>query len=253
MKAILADDELTLLEHLKQALTELWPELEIVGTASNGKSAVELIMQHKPDIAFLDIRMPSLTGLEVATQVADRCSLIFVTAYDNYAIEAFEANAVDYLLKPFSRERLQKTVDRLQQKQLPGAQPFTSPKEIIDLLTNLQHNKRNDSQTMHWFRSSLGDDTFLIHVNDVLYLESDTKYTNVVSKEGSFPIRMSLTELEEKLDKEKFQRIHRNAIVNLHAIDRVKRLIDGRYTVHIKDHDKELTVSRSYAANFKQM
>ena len=253
MKAILADDELTLLEHLRQALTELWPELEIVATASNGKSAVDLIMQHKPDIAFLDIRMPSLTGLEVAARVADRCAFIFVTAYDNYAIEAFEANAVDYLLKPYSRERLQKTVERLKQKQLPDAQSFASPTEIIELLSNLQRNKSSGNPSMHWIRSSLGEDTFLIHVNDVLYLESDTKYTNVVSKEGSFPIRLSLSELEQKLDKEKFQRIHRNAIVNLHAIDRIKRLIDGRYTVYIKDHDKELTVSRSYAANFKQM
>jgi len=229
----------------------MWPELNIVATASNGKAAVDLIIQHKPDIAFLDIRMPSLTGLEVAATISDQCEIVFVTAYDHYAIEAFEANAIDYILKPFTRERLQKTITRLKQKQ--GAHQTKTNQDIIALLSQLHSGKNKNENDLQWIRSSLGEDTFLIHIDDVLYFEADSKYTNVVNQEGSYPIRTSLSELEEKLDSEKFRRIHRNAIVNLHAIDRIKRLIDGRYTIQIKNNGKELTVSRTYAAQFKQM
>jgi len=253
MKAILADDEPTLLAHLKQTLMELWPELNIVATANNGKAAVDLINEHKPDIAFLDIRMPSLTGLEVAAKLPHYCEIVFVTAYDNYAIEAFETNAIDYLLKPFTHERLQKTIDRLKQKFALGQNLGKSTKDLFELLSKLQHSDVDNQSKLNWIRASLGEDTFLIHIDDVLYFESDTKYTNVVSREGSYPIRTPLVDLEQKLDSKSFRRIHRNAIVNLHAVERIKRLIDGRYTLFIKDHPKELTVSRSFAAQFKQM
>jgi len=251
MKAIIADDEPNLLQHLKQMLGELWPDLDIVACADNGKTALELIIKHQPDIAFLDIQMPSLTGLEVATQIAEHCDIVFVTAYDNYAIQAFESKALDYLLKPISKQRLLKTIERLQQKHAQGSDRAISSQELLALLASL--NQRNNNQEMQWIRATVAEDTFLIHIDDVLYFEADSKYTSVVSKDGSYPIRSSLNELEEKLDENKFRRIHRNAIVNLHAIAKFKRLIDGRYILYIKDHPKELTVSRSYAGQFKTM
>jgi len=253
MRAILADDEPKLLQHLTQALNELWPELEIVATANNGGSALDLIQQHIPDIAFLDIRMPILSGIEVATNIPESCDIIFVTAYDEYAIAAFESNAIDYVLKPFSMERLAKTIDRVKKRRQTSPVTASLSSELIELLNNIKVNAARDSDQLSWIRASIGDETFLIHVDDVVYFESDAKYTNVVCKDNSYPIRTSLTELESKLDKEKFWRIHRNAIVNLHAVKKVKRLIDGRYQLLLDDTDTELTVSRSFASLFKQM
>lgn len=248
MKALLADDEPKLLEHLFNTLQMHWPELEIIGKACNGQEALQLIQQEKPDIAFLDIRMPGISGIEVAGKVADQCQIVFITAFDEYAIEAFETNAVDYLLKPYSVERIKKTIERLK-----NSQPSINSGQLSQLLQNLQNAQQPTNNKLTWVKASIGDDTFLIHIDDVLMFESDAKYTSVITKDNNYPIRTTLNELESQLDTDKFWRIHRGVIVNIKFVAKVKRQLDGRYLLSLQTIDKELTVSRSYAHKFKQM
>jgi DNA-binding LytR/AlgR family response regulator len=249
IRAIIADDEEALRQHLKKKLIELWPGLEIAGEAGDGGAALRLIHDEGPDIAFLDIRMPGLTGLEVAKRAAGRCLFVFVTAYDKYAIEAFESGAVDYLLKPISEDRLEKTIKRLRERFSASA----ALPDISAVLEKVSRSLEKSSGHLQWIKAQHKDGITLIPVADVYYLKSTDKYTTVRTREGEFLIRKTIKELEGELDPELFWRVHRAAVVNAKSIHSVNRSVAGTCTIRFKDIPDHLTVSRAYAHLFKQM
>jgi len=249
VKAVIADDEAPLRQFLRARLSEVWPELVICGEAKNGKDALDLIERHRPQIAFLDIRMPGLTGMQVARKIADSCRIVFVTAYDEYAVEAFEKEAVDYLLKPVSGERLEKTVKRLKQALESGA---TAPADVLHrLMARLSEMEKPGP--LQYLRVQHGDGVRLIPVEDVIYFKAEDKYTAVITKEGEALVRKPIKELAEDLDPEKFWQIHRGVIVNVRSIARVSRSLTGKGVVKLKDRSETLTVSSRYMHLFKQM
>jgi len=249
VKAIIADDESPLRQFLAARLAEVWPELVICGDAKNGREALDLIERHKPHIAFLDIKMPGLTGMEVAGKIAGACRIVFVTAYDGYAVEAFEKEAVDYLLKPVSKERLERTVKRLKEDLETGK---AVPADILQrLMARLSGGE--DPQRLQYLRVQQGDAVRLISVDDVIYFKAEDKYTTVITKEGESLIRKPIRELVEELDPAKFWQIHRGTIVNVQSIGRVSRSLTGKGVVKLKDHGETLTVSSRYMHLFKQM
>jgi DNA-binding LytR/AlgR family response regulator len=249
VKAVIADDEAPLRQFLRARLSEVWPELVICGEAKNGKEALDLIEKHRPHIAFLDIKMPGLTGMDVAEKIAGSCRIVFVTAYDEYAVEAFEKEAVDYLLKPVSKERLEKTVKRLKENLATGA---ALPIEILQrLMPRLFHEKGSGS--LQYLRVQHGDGVRLIHVEDVIYFKAEDKYTTVITREGESLVRKTIRELAEELDPEKFWQIHRGSIVNVRFIARVSRSLTGKGVVKLKDRSETLAVSSRYMHLFRQM
>jgi len=252
IKAIIADDEKQLRSHLKSMLSKVWPDLIICGEARNGREALELIEKHRPDIAFLDIRMPGLSGMEVAGKVAGSCWVVFVTAYDQYAIEAFENEAIDYLLKPVTRERLEKTARRLKEQIDSYTKPPVDFSEIVNkLIVNLQ-----DMETpgyLQWLKVQQRDGIRLIPVDEVYYFKAGDKYTMVITKGGESLIRKPIKDLADELDPDKFWRVHRGTIVNAGCISEVSRSLTGRSVIRLKDLPETLTVSRSYVHLFKQM
>ena len=239
--AIIADDEAPLRHHLKKLLANLWPTLQISGEASNGLQALELIKT--ADIAFLDIEMPGMKGLEVAAKYDGACRIVFITAYDKYAIQAFENAAVDYILKPVSEERLQKTIERLQQKLEPS----------VDFETLRLMIQQPTVSYLQWLKVSHKDEIYLLPVNEVDYFQASNKYTSVVTAEKEWLIKTPIKELETTLNPKYFWRIHRGTIVRLPAIARVTKGFQGRYILQLHEHKEELTVSRAYAHLFKQM
>jgi DNA-binding LytR/AlgR family response regulator len=249
VKAVIADDEAPLRQFLRARLSEVWPELVICGEAKNGKEALDLIERHRPHIAFLDIRMPGLTGMEVAGKIPGSCRIVFVTAFDEYAVEAFEKEAVDYLLKPVSNERLAKTVKRLKENLESGA---AVPADVLRrLLARLSGEERAGS--LQYLRVQHGDGVRLIHVDDVIYFKAEDKYTTVITREGESLVRKPIKELAEELDHEKFWQIHRGAIVNVRFIARVSRSLTGKGVIKLKDRSETLTVSSRHMHLFKQM
>lgn len=249
VKAIIADDEAPLRQFLRTRLSEVWPDLIIAGEARNGREALELIERHRPHIAFLDIRMPGLTGMEVAGKIAGSCRVVFVTAYDSYAVEAFEKEAMDYLLKPVTKERLEKTVLRLKEELNTGA---TLPGEVI--LRLMDHLSREEgSRHLQYIRVQHGDGVRLIPVDEVIYFKAQDKYTLVITKEAESLIRKSVKELAEELDPEKFWQIHRGTVINVRSIARVGRTLTRKGVVKLKDRSEVLTVSDRYMHLFKQM
>jgi DNA-binding LytR/AlgR family response regulator len=252
IKAIIADDEKQLRSHLKSMLSKVWPDLIICGEARNGREALELIEKHRPDIAFLDIRMPGLSGMEVAGKVAGSCWVVFVTAYDQYAIEAFENEAVDYLLKPVTRERLEKTARRLKEQIDSYTEPPVGFSEIVNkLIVNLQDMKTPGY--LQWLKVQKRDGIRLIPVDEAYYFKASDKYTMVITKEGESLIRKPIKDLADELDPDKFWRVHRGTIVNAGCISEVSRSLTGRSVIRLKDVPETLAVSRSYANLFKQM
>jgi len=252
IKAIIADDEKQLRSHLKSMLSKVWPDLIICGEARNGREALELIEKHRPDIAFLDIRMPGLSGMEVAGKVAGSCWVVFVTAYDQYAIEAFENEAVDYLLKPVTRERLEKTARRLKEQIDSYTEPPVDFSEIVNkLIVNLQDMKTPGY--LQWLKVQKRDGIRLIPVDEAYYFKASDKYTMVITKEGESLIRKPIKDLADELDPDKFWRVHRGTIVNAGCISEVSRSLTGRSVIRLKDVPETLAVSRSYANLFKQM
>jgi len=249
VKAVIADDEAPLRQFLRARLAQVWPELIICGEAKNGKEALDLIERHRPQIAFLDIRMPGLTGMQVARKIADSCRIVFVTAYDEYAVEAFEKEAVDYLLKPVSGERLEKTVKRLKQALESGA---TAPADVLHRLM-VRLSREEGSGRMQYVRVQHGDGVRLVPVDEVIYFKAEDKYTTVITREGESLIRKSIKELTEELDPEKFWQIHRGTIVNVKSIARVSRSLTGKGVVRLKDRSETLTISNRYMHRFKQM
>jgi len=248
--ALIADDEVHLAEHLRARLAVAWPELEVLPLAANGAAALHAIEEHSPEIAFLDIRMPGLTGLEVAGRLGADTHVVFVTAFDQYAVEAFDRDAVDYVLKPVTDERLARCVERLKAK-LAGAQ---SPPALGEVLARLaQALPGAGAGRLRWVRALKGEVVQQIAVDDVLYFQASDKYTCVITGEGESLIRMPLAELAAQVDREVFWQIHRSTLVNMNAVASTRRDLGGRVFVRLKDGRTELPVSRAYAHLFKQM
>lgn len=251
-RAIIADDEEPLRTYLKSRLNEIWPDIILCGEAKNGLEALELINEKKPDIAFLDIRMPGLSGIEVAKKVAGSCWVVFITAYDQYAIEAFENEAIDYLLKPITAERLEKTAKRLKNQiaSSSGSPPDLS--EIVDrLVAGLP--KKAVPAYLQWLRVQQGDGIRLISVQDVYYFKAGDKYTIVITRQGESLIRKPIKELADELDPEHFWQIHRGIIVNADHISRVSRSLTGGGVLRLRNRPETLTVSQRYMHIFRQM
>ena len=251
-KAIIADDENELRTYLRALLSETWPDLVICGEAANGKEALELIESTNPQIAFLDIKMPGFTGMDVAEHIAGICHIIFVTAYDRYAVEAFEQEAIDYLLKPVSKERLMRTVqrlkDRLESTSLSSQQLNEAIKQIISKLPG-----EPGRDYLRWIKTQYKDSVRLIPVEEIDYFKSEDKYTLVMTKEGESLIRKSIKELMDELDPAQFWQIHRGTIVNVSRIDKVSHSLTGRGIIRLKERAELLTVSRNYLHLFKHM
>ena len=250
---IVAEDESLLRHSLVAELKRAWPTLQVVAECEDGASAVEALAEHTPDVAFLDTRMPGLTGLEVAAVAAEaspRTQIVFVTAYDQYAIDAFERGAIDYLLKPVKPERLDATVARLQARDLqPDAAALAA---LLGKLGALPA-QAGAPEPLTWLTASAGRETRLILVDDVAYFQADQKYTTVVTADGEALLRTSLRELLPRLDPNTFKQIHRSTIVNLKAIAGIVRDDSGRGTVRLRQRSETLTVSQPFMALFKHM
>ncbi|MDB6164300.1 MAG: DNA-binding response regulator, partial [Xanthomonadaceae bacterium] len=248
-----AEDEAHQREALLAQLAQAWPQLQVIAACEDGASALEAIAEHQPHVAFLDIRMPGLTGLDVAaaaTQVSPRTQIVFVTAYDQYAVDAFERGAIDYLLKPITAERLAATVQRLQARvETPDANALAA------LLERLGKNlpRENGPEPLTWITASAGRETRLILVDDVIYFRADNKYTTVMTADGEALLRTPIRELLTLLDATRFKQIHRSTIVNLKAIAGIVRYDSGRGTVRLKSLPETLTVSAPYMALFRHM
>ena len=255
--ALIADDEPLLRERLVQHLQRLWPELQIVAQARNGREAVDLFDEHSPTVAFLDVHMPGLTGIDVARCIGGRAKIVFVTAYEQYAVQAFEQGAVDYLVKPFDEARLADTVVRLKVQTAAPSAPSSALDTALDtLLESLASRVRQQAPAqphLQWIKASVGNSVRLIPVDEVLYLRSDEKYTLVVWQGGEALIRKTIRELADELDPERFVQIHRSAIVNLAQVDRFSHGPGDSGEVHMKGSGERLSVSRSYVHLFRQM
>jgi DNA-binding LytR/AlgR family response regulator len=251
-KAVIADDEAHLRTYLKSQLALVWPDLDICGEAQNGREAIKLIEKTHPDVIFLDIRMPGLTGIDVAKKISDSCHIVFVTAYDEYAVEAFENEAIDYLLKPVTRERLENTAKRLKQRIESENRNYGDLEKILKKIHEITGD-RTPADSLQWIRAQKGKDIQLISVDDVRCFKSQDKYTIVITDKGESLIRKSIKELDQELNQEKFWLINRGVIINVACIDRVSRSMTGRFQVRLKDYPEVFTVSRSYSHLFKQM
>ena len=218
-----------------------------MGEAEDGQQALALILEHEPAIAFLDIRMPGLTGLDVAAEIGSRCHVVFITAYDQYAVQAFEAGAADYLLKPVETERLKAMAERMARKL---ASP---PIDLSALVSQLRSTLKGDAGRMKWVKAAVGKQVKLIPVSDVVYFQSDTKYTRVVLASGEALIRTPLKDLLAELDPEKFWQVHRGTIVNLDAVTGVLREDAERQFILLKNRQERLPISRQFTHLFKQM
>ena len=250
--AIIADDERLMREQLRARLTEVWPDLQILAEAKNGEEAVAAVNDHRPDLAFLDIRMPGMTGIEAARHIGDACHVVFITAYNEYAVDAFEHGAVDYVLKPAEAERLAITVARLKQRL------GSKPSDLTELLSKLSDKLESGGGTsqrsyLRWIQASVGQQLRLIPTAEILFFTSDEKYTRVQTESFEALIRKPIKELIDELDPEQFWQIHRGTIVNAKAIAGVTRDFRGRQLVLIKGNNEKLEVSRNYTHLFKQM
>ena len=247
--AIIADDERLMREQLKRRLSEAWPELEIVAEAANGTEAVALVGAHCPDIAFLDIRMPETTGLEAARLLSGQCHIVFVTAYDQHAIEAFERGATDYVLKPADPERLKLTCERLKDKL--GATPGDMEQLLTRIARQVAPGARPDY--LRWIQASVGSSLRMIATRDILFFRSDDKYTRVQTAEFEALIRKPIKELIDELDPHAFWQIHRSTLVRVEAIAQIQRDERGQQIVQVKGNPEKLEVSRAYSQLFKHM
>ncbi|HEX7607240.1 MAG TPA: LytTR family DNA-binding domain-containing protein [Usitatibacter sp.] len=245
--AIVAEDESILRTQLEGKLAKLWPELEIIASVEDGTAALEALEDRAPDFMFLDIQMPEMTGVEVARHVAGRSHVVFVTAYDQYAIQAFETGAVDYILKPATDERLAVTIERLK------AKLASPPADLNAVLARITEQIGGRKERLVWIKATLGQNLRLIPVAEVLFFQSDEKYTRVVMADGEALIKTPIRELLDGLDPEVFWQIHRSTLVNAGAIAAVTRDFRGQAHVKIKGKDESLAVSRIYSHLFKQM
>lgn len=249
--AIIADDEPLLADDLKRRIGVLWPELEIIAVCHDGIAALARLQQDKPDIAFLDIRMPGLTGLEVATRLDYPCQVVFVTAYDQYAVEAFERAAVDYVLKPADDARLAKTAARL--RSAVAAPSDTERSRLAAVLEKVSPQNTAKPAPLRWIRAAVGESVRLVPVAEVRYFQAADKYTAVMTEAGELLIRTPIRELVEQLDPEVFWQVHRGTIVNAKFVTTARHDESGRVLLGVRDRPERLTVSRAYAHLFRQM
>jgi DNA-binding LytR/AlgR family response regulator len=254
--AMIADDEAPMRDLLRARLAAVWPELRIVAEAANGVEAVALGEQHRPDIAFLDIRMPGMSGIEAARRLYQRSHIVFATAYDQYALDAFEQGALDYLLKPVSTERLSTTCARLRGRlttQAP-AQPDIG-QQLARLTSLLEHKGQEKPKAgyLRWIQAQVGASLRMVSTREVLFFQSDEKYTRVQTTGGEFLIRKTLKELADELDPDEFWRIHRSTLVRVDAIGEVTRDLRGRHMLRLRGQPFELEVSRNHPCLFQQM
>lgn len=254
--ALIADDEPLLRKALTRALAQAWPELDVIVQARNGREAVDRFEAQLPDICFLDVHMPGLSGVEAARFIGRRAQLVFVTAYDQYAVQAFEHGAIDYLVKPVEPARLANTVARLQER-LRAAQPLPDSDALLEqLAARLQ--KKAGPAPLRWIRASVGQALRLISVDEIDFLRSDEKYTLVAwrgdaGKAGEALIRTPLKDLVAQLDPTQFVQVHRSVVVNLRAIGHVVRGENETAQIHLKGRPDVLPVSRTYLHHFHQM
>jgi len=246
MKAIIADDEIHLAADLQRRLSQLWPALNIAAVLHDGVAAAAALQEIQPDIAFLDIRMPGLSGLEAAKSALPDCRVVFVTAFDDHAIQAFEQAAVDYLLKPVSDERLTRCVERLKQRSEPAPDA---------LLSRLQQLLAIPAPAAHlrWLRVQSGQTVHILSVDEACYFQSADKYTTVYTQDTEFLLRTAVKELIMQLDPEQFWQVHRGTVVNARQIVSAHHNLAGRISLTLRDRTEKLAVSRSYAHLFRQM
>jgi DNA-binding LytR/AlgR family response regulator len=269
-RAVLADDERLMRDQLRARLAEVWPELQIVAEARNGIEAVALVEEHRPEVVFLDIRMPGLTGVDAARQIAQLAprdghdddelpEIVFITAYDQYAVEAFEQGVADYVLKPAERDRLQLTVDRIRQRLAarqggaPADTPAAAPLQQLLHQLSARLNPGSAPSYLQWIQATVGATIQMIPVDDILFFVSDEKYTRVQTAAVEALIRKPIKELVDELDPKLFWQIHRSALVSVKAIAGVTRDYRGRQIVSVRGHGEKLEVSRSYSSLFKGM
>jgi len=250
-RALIADDEPHLARDLGERLARMWPGLEILPLAANGLDAMRAASEDTPDVAFLDIRMPGMDGLALARRLDPRTHVVFVTAYDQYALEAFEREAVDYLLKPVADERLERCVARLKRR-MDAGEPPAGMAEVLEKIARALPQAAA-RRKLKWVRALKGDVVRQIAVEEVLYFQAADKYTSVVTRQGEFLIRTALAELAAELDEETFWQIHRGTVVNMAEVASTRRDLAGRVFVQLKDGGAELPVSRAYASRFRQM
>jgi DNA-binding LytR/AlgR family response regulator len=251
IRALIADDEPLLRELLRFRLKQVWPDLEIVAEAENGAEALTLFEEYEPDLVFLDIQMPVLTGLDAARALCGRCHVVFVTAYDQYAVEAFNQRAIDYILKPVNAERLTDTVERIQERM--GDPHLENSESLQDALNALGVQAGAAGGHLKWIKALLGQNLRLISVADVIYFQAEDKYTKVVVADAEALIKKPIKELSEELDPDMFWQIHRATIVNVNHVASVGRDDRDHAIVRLKDREEILPVSRAHAHLFKQM
>ncbi|MED5618666.1 LytR/AlgR family response regulator transcription factor [Ideonella sp. BN130291] len=254
--ALIADDEPLLRERLAAHLTRLWPELAVVAQARNGREAVELFDEHAPDVVFLDVHMPGMNGIEAARSIARRAQVVFVTAFEQYAVQAFDHGAIDYLVKPFDEARLADTVQRLKQRLGAGDPAAQAPVALDAVLERLSAELKRHQGTggwLQWIKASVGNTVRLIPVDQVAYLRSDEKYTLVVWEGGEALIRKTIRELADELNPDVFVQVHRSVIVNLRQVLQVTRGPNETAEVQMQGRPELLPVSRSYLHVFRQM
>lgn len=245
-RILIAEDEPLMRERLLEMLQAAWPQAEVVLVAENGNDAWDGFLEHEPDVAFLDIRMPGLSGLEVAQRIGKAAHIVFVTAYDQYAVDAFDAGAVDYLLKPVEAQRLTRTLARLRDKL---AAP---PTDLGDLLRHLKAALPGQQpERLKWIKATVGKQIRLIDVQDVLFFQSDTKYTRVVLAESEALVKIPLKDLLSGLDPERFWQIHRGTVVNVKAVASVERVDTERLEVNVRGSAEKLLVSRAFTHLFR--
>ncbi len=248
-RALIADDEPALRAELRRLLADAWPELEIIASVGDGTAALEALERLRPDVAFLDIRMPPPSGLDVARRAGPHTAVVFVTAYDTHAVEAFERAAVDYLLKPVLGSRLEETVDRLKRRLAGGDRNEPDPKVLESLIRRLA----DTPEYLHWLRVGQGERVELVAVDDVCFFQSDRKYTAAVTRDREHLVRTPISELAARLDPGRFWRIRRGGIVNVAAIRAARRDLRGRYRLTLKERPEVLRVSAAYGHLFRRM
>lgn len=245
-RILVAEDEALMRERLLGLLARCWPEAELVAVAENGNDAWDSFLEHEPEVVFLDIRMPGFSGLEVASRIGAAAHVVFVTAYDQYAVDAFEAGAVDYLLKPVEEARLIKAIGRIR------AKLGSPPADLAAILGQLRQAASPQPERLKWIKATVGKQIKLIHVEEVLFFQSDTKYTRVVLADSEALIRTPLKDLLGGLDPEQFWQIHRGTMVNVKAIAAAERVDAERMQVLVKGSTEKLPVSRSFTHLFRE-
>lgn len=244
--AVIAEDEAPVRAELSKMLEQQWPELQVVAACSDGGQAIDALARHRPSVAFLDIRMPVADGLQVARSISGNTHIVFITAFDQFAVQAFEKGAVDYLLKPVDRERLQLAIERVSARLASGRAP-----DLSALFAQLEERLRARPERIKWITASVGGSVRMMAVDDVIYFQSDGKYTRVVTGTDEAHIRMPLRELLPKLDPSAFWQIHRGTIVRVAAVKAARRDEDGKLHVSLIGRSETLAVSPTFAAQFR--